>query len=415
MAQYDNYCDIGNIQEKIKQYFIENSFLMKEQIFDIDLPESKMRKLKHLNEYTIGSDDYIRLSTKISRLKQFKKEEMYLGKVDKSEKTAICLHFTAGNFGGADSTTCNTKPNRAIEKHNAVNYWVYRDGTIVEYMEPEYWAHHSHGGDTYNPKIIAIEIVNYGWLELKNDGYLHSCSGIYCSKDEQCKGKDLAYIDLANNDYDKLGRYPHSEYRGYRYYAAFTTLQTQSVAKLLKTLCKEYDIPYRFLPYDIRFDHFEWNEPMRQLVTDWSSFMNDNKEKAGIFSHVNTRYRNEDTNAVVKWDISPAFDWEYLENYNGFTTSFPLENNTNKLYQMTPIQWLNAAERGDQKGYFPIGSNLTAHTIVHIASPSTQSTPVRAMPNGSVTDLEIVQGKTKVTTGITNKIIIKMSSYNESE
>ncbi|WP_156888276.1 hypothetical protein [Spirochaeta cellobiosiphila] len=32
-----------------------------------------------------------------------------------------------------------------------------------------------------------------------------------------------------------------------------------------------------------------------------------------------------------------------------------------------------------------------------------------------VSDLEIVQGKTKVTTGITNEIIIKMSSYNESE
>ncbi|WP_028975355.1 peptidoglycan recognition protein family protein [Spirochaeta cellobiosiphila] len=215
-----------------------------------------MRKLKHLEEYPIDTEAYDQLGSKLSIEKQFKKEEMYLGKVDKSEKTAICLHFTAGNYGGADSTTCKTSPNRAIDDHNAVNYWVYRDGTIVEYMEPEYWAHHSSAG-RHNPNIIAIEIVNYGRLELKNNNLYDYQGEIYCSYDDALKGPDKAFIDLADNDYDKLGRYPNSDYRGYRYYAAFTTKQTQSVAKLLKASCKEYDIPYRFLPYPMRFDRYE--------------------------------------------------------------------------------------------------------------------------------------------------------------
>ncbi|WP_169714777.1 N-acetylmuramoyl-L-alanine amidase [Spirochaeta cellobiosiphila] len=111
-----------------------------------------MRKLKNLSEYVNGSVEYMQLSNLINRSKQFQKEEMYLGKVDKSEKTAICLHFTAGHFNGADSTTCDTSPNRAIDDHNAVNYWIYRDGTIVEYMEPEYWAHHS-SECRHNPNI----------------------------------------------------------------------------------------------------------------------------------------------------------------------------------------------------------------------------------------------------------------------
>ncbi|WP_037571531.1 hypothetical protein, partial [Spirochaeta cellobiosiphila] len=99
MPAYDDYCDINIIQPLINDYFDDRPFLREEQIFDINLPSSKMRKLKHSGEYPINSGAYIELnSIYIPEYKQFQKEEMYLGKVDKSEKTAICLHFTAGNY-----------------------------------------------------------------------------------------------------------------------------------------------------------------------------------------------------------------------------------------------------------------------------------------------------------------------------
>ncbi|WP_037571519.1 hypothetical protein, partial [Spirochaeta cellobiosiphila] len=132
MSIYHERCEISIIPGKLKSYFNDRAFLMKEKILDINLPLTKMRKLKQLQEYENDSEEYNDLKAKILKDKQFQKEEMYLGKVDKSEKTAICLHFTAGNYGGTDSTTCKTSPNRAIDDHNAVNYWVYRDGTIVE-------------------------------------------------------------------------------------------------------------------------------------------------------------------------------------------------------------------------------------------------------------------------------------------
>ncbi|WP_028973508.1 peptidoglycan recognition protein family protein [Spirochaeta cellobiosiphila] len=258
MSLYSDNCDISKISKIVYEYLDERPYLIEEQIFDIELPISKMRKLKKLNEYTKDSEPFNRLKSVINR-GMFNKKLMPIGRKNKKDKTAICLHFTAGATNGADSTTCKTPSDIVDAKRHAVNYWVYRDGTIVEYMEPEYWAHHS-SADTENPKIIAIEIVNYGpiylegsdlkWVDSKGEIYT------YCELDAAIKGPDKAFIDLADNDYDKLGRYPNSEYRGYRYYAAFTTKQTQSVAKLLKALCKEYDIPYRFLPYHMRFDRY---------------------------------------------------------------------------------------------------------------------------------------------------------------
>ncbi|WP_169714755.1 N-acetylmuramoyl-L-alanine amidase [Spirochaeta cellobiosiphila] len=342
-----------------------------------------MRKLKKIDEYTKDTDPFNDLKEVINEGK-FNKELMPIGKKDKKDKKAICLHFTAGATKGADGTTCKTPSDLVDAKRHAVNYWVYRDGTIVEYMEPEYWAHHSSCGDKYNPQVIAIEIVNYGpiYLEGSDLKWVDPQGRIwqYCELDAALKGPDKAYIDLMDNDYDKLGRYKKNSYRGYRYYPAFASEQVVSVAKLLKSLCNEYDIPYRFLPYDMRFDKFSTGETtmvnvsLKELVTAWN-FMDEDKDKAGIFSHVNT-------NGEAKWDIGPAFDWEFLENYGrGCNTCFPLEIKSNT---MTPLHWLKNIESESASGYYPIGSNLSVHTGVHISTSNPDFTPVRAMANGYI-------------------------------
>ncbi|WP_028973496.1 hypothetical protein [Spirochaeta cellobiosiphila] len=131
MSVYHNVCEKSIIPSKLNTFFKARPFLLNEKILDIELPLSKMRKLKHLNEYDNDSIEFTLLESEIKNSK-FQKEEMYLGKVDKSEKTAICLHFTAGDFKGADSTTYNSRPNRSRDDHNAVYY-----GKMSSYNESE--------------------------------------------------------------------------------------------------------------------------------------------------------------------------------------------------------------------------------------------------------------------------------------
>lgn len=60
-----NYSKL-EIKNKLQGFLNERPFLLKEQIFDLNLEQDKMRKLKYRQEYTEGSIERIKLEKKIN-------------------------------------------------------------------------------------------------------------------------------------------------------------------------------------------------------------------------------------------------------------------------------------------------------------------------------------------------------------
>lgn len=142
-------------------------------------------------------------------------------------KTAICLHFTVGNIKGDIGSL--TKDGQKV----SVNYVVDRQGNIYNLFDDKYWSYHLGSGtigtnSVMSKQTIGIEISNYGPLKLATTGDLLDAYGnVYCN--------------LREKEYYKV-----SNYRGYAYYATMTEQQEKSVAKLIKYLCKENNIPEIF-------------------------------------------------------------------------------------------------------------------------------------------------------------------------
>lgn len=187
----------------------------------------------------------------------------------KSEKSKIVLHFTAG-FIQPDigELTRETKV--------SVAYVLARSGDLYELFDPEFWSYHlgakAAGGNTKMSKSsIGIEVSNVGPLTLDNNtGFLNTWSGrAYCSLDQT-----EAYVYIPDG------------FRGYNYFATFTTEQYKVLDSLITDLCREYNI-LRKLPSPA------------DRVKKWTSDPGD-----GIWSHQNFRQD--------KVDIGPGFDWSRI-------------------------------------------------------------------------------------------------------
>lgn len=111
-------------------------------------------------------------------------------------------------------------------------------------------------------QTIGIEISNYGPLRVKDNCLIDAYGNVYCTLDDK--------------EY-----YKQCTYRGYNYYATMTEKQELAVAKLLKYLCKEHDIPEIF------------KKNADTLFTDAASA----KSFKGIYLHTSVR--------------KDKFDWPY--------------------------------------------------------------------------------------------------------
>lgn len=145
----------------------------------------------------------------------------------KTEKKAICLHFTVGNIKGDIGSLTKA------DNHVSVNYVVDRLGNIYNLFDDDYWSYHlgsnAIGTNTSMSKqTIGIEISNYGPLKLSTEGKLIDAYG-----NEYCDIKDEQY-------------YKEVSYRGYDFYATMTEKQEDAIAHLLKYLSKERNIPLVF-------------------------------------------------------------------------------------------------------------------------------------------------------------------------
>jgi len=99
------------------------------------------------------------------------------------------------------------------------------DGVVVECHPPEKWAHHlgikARNNKKLNQESIGIEICNYGPLTKKGDEYFTYVN----SKVPAADVVDLGY-----------------EFRGFRYYHAYTPAQIQATKDLVTKLGKDFNI-----------------------------------------------------------------------------------------------------------------------------------------------------------------------------
>ncbi|WP_130734456.1 N-acetylmuramoyl-L-alanine amidase [Flavobacterium sp. J27] len=193
---------------------------------------------------------------------------------EKSTKTQIVLHYTAGYLKG--DVAALSKPNNRV----STPFIIARDGTILNLWSSAYWSYHlgsgAIGGNTSgSQRSIAIELSNIGYLKRIGNKLVT----VYSDTDVYCDLEETQY-------YTQLD----TPFRGELYYAKFTPKQYDSMQLLLRYLTAEYNIPSNFLPEDKRYI----TGKEKELVNF-----------KGIVSHVNYR-------SSGKWDIGPAFDWEKI-------------------------------------------------------------------------------------------------------
>lgn len=192
-------------------------------------------------------------------------------------KTSLVLHFTAGGtaLGALDHWTKAKTP--------VSTAWVVdRDGTIFQAFEDHYWSFHlGLKGKMYDEgrqdsRAVGVELANWGPLKVGKDGHLKSWPNNWTNR----------YCNIEETDkYIKLDK----PWRGIQYFATFPEAQMISLAKLVGDVLGRYEIPFNLVPKERRLDLLKPEE-----ILDFK----------GILTHSN--YRED------KWDIGPAFDWDYL-------------------------------------------------------------------------------------------------------
>jgi len=182
-------------------------------------------------------------------------------------KSMIVLHHTVG--GTAKSTFEWWQ--KGDLKRIATAFIVERDGTVYEVFDHKYWAYHLGLNGIFgvnDKRSIGIEIASEGGLIKSSDGKLYCFDRV----NPRTEFKDEYY------DYGRL-------WRGYRYYAAYTPPQLDSVIALINCLCNIYGIK-------------------RQTPKAHYSYSSDLYEYEGVIGHHHVR--------GDKSDIHPGFDWNRL-------------------------------------------------------------------------------------------------------
>jgi hypothetical protein len=182
---------------------------------------------------------------------------------DAVEKKQIYLHHTAGNYNGelvykgwannqeriATCVVISGKGASAI------------DGEIIQGYKSEYWAYHlgvkkEVFGQIGVPYVsldkisIGIEICNWGQLTIKDGKYYN-----YVNK--EVPASEVCQLE--------------TEYKGHKYFHAYTDAQIESVRQLLIHFKDKYSIP-------LTYNEDIWGVTMRAF-----------KGEAGVYTHNSVR------------------------------------------------------------------------------------------------------------------------------
>lgn len=137
-----------------------------------------------------------------------------------------------GNTFGNCETYYNRCKNRVNGKYRGgASFSISKGGIIYKHFNPK---HHTDfiGIGEIDRHIISIVLENEGWL---------------------IKNKDSEYIDWIGDIY-KLENITESRWRNKRYWVDYTEEQIDSLVKLCKKLCNDFDIPLKVMSHNTKTD-----------------------------------------------------------------------------------------------------------------------------------------------------------------
>lgn len=173
-------------------------------------------------------------------------------RTDKTKKTHIFLHHTAGGSAAGAIAGWNATPERV-----ATSYLIERTGDIYEVYSPDLWANHL-GGQCplwLEKASIGIEIVAYGQLTKVN-------GDLVTYTNRKIKPEDAVEID----------------FRGHKYYQRYTPEQIKALSQLLPYLIDRFKIQLQ----DVRANFYEYRDPKTLPPGIWSH-TTVRKDKVDIF------------------------------------------------------------------------------------------------------------------------------------
>lgn len=186
-------------------------------------------------------------------------------------KKNIVLHHTVSSTAQSAIQWWKATPERI-----GTSYIIDKNGVIYCLFHPKYWAHHLGLKDGRNIELnrrsIGIELVNEGPLAPNTGRGFSTGAGFRWNLGQ---GDGLAY----------KGEAIERDWRGYQWWAAYTTEQYTALNVLLEWLLTEFALP-----------------PSLFASLDFDPTAPDN---CTIYSHCNVRRD--------KSDISPAFDFSQIK------------------------------------------------------------------------------------------------------
>lgn len=186
---------------------------------------------------------------------------------DPQPKDLIVLHHTAGASARSTFNWWKEAPGRI-----ATAYIVERDGTIYELFDPRHWAWHL-GLSGTNGRVDRRSIG----IEMASEGVLTRSNGRLTAFGRPFEGE----------------AYDHgADWRGHRFFAAYTEAQTAAAAALTDHLLNVFAIP-------------------RQTPTARHDHHNAHRDFRGVIGHHHVR--------PDKTDLHPGFDWDRLCDTCGLT------------------------------------------------------------------------------------------------
>jgi len=157
-----------------------------------------------------------------------------------THKDSIFLHHTAGMNADGAISWWNQTPDKV-----GTAYVIDRDGTIFETFPPDRWGYHLGivDDDNYMEKhSVGIEIVAAGQLYKEGEKYM-----FYPLSPNKTAAKEIPLADVLILP---------TEWRGFKYYHAYTEKQISSTIELISSLISTFGIKVQ----DNLKDFFEYND-----------------------------------------------------------------------------------------------------------------------------------------------------------
>lgn len=152
---------------------------------------------------------------------------------DQTIKKRIILTHSS-SIGDSHIVKWKTRLNGRYKKTAA--FTVSLSGKIYQHYDPIYFSEFSGNLEMDKGNIIVI-LENEGWL-IKNE-------------------EKKQFINWSGNIYNRLDDVVERKWRGYRFWAPYTSKQFTSTISLISTLCEDFYIPKIAMPNNVKSEGLE--------------------------------------------------------------------------------------------------------------------------------------------------------------